>query len=116
MFDGILKEYDSKKKIIEKENEITKKNLKQLADPLTKDLLVNLNTQVAVLHANQQIIDKETKQLRNECLTFYKEAKGWIGIYDELNESLKQLGDVVHWAKAIENDLQQVVAKKKAQA
>ena len=42
-----------------------------------------------MLHSNQQIIDKETKQLRNECLTFYKEAKNWIGIYDEMNESLK---------------------------
>ena len=83
-----------------------KKNIKNLTEPLTKELLINLNTvtlfiliivlfeiiyiqQVAVLHANQQIIDKETKQLRNECLTFYKEAKSWIGIYDELNESLK---------------------------
>jgi len=116
MFDGILNDYEKKKKAFEKDNENAKKNLKNLADPLTKDLLINLNTQVAVLHANQQIIDKETKQLRNECFNFYKEAKNWIGIYDELNESLKQLGDVVNWAKTIEEDLRQTIAKKKEKA
>lgn len=44
--------------------------------------------QVAILHANQQIIEKETKNLKNELNKFYKEIENWNGLYNELNEKL----------------------------
>mmetsp|Transcript_70498 Transcript_70498/g.82128 ORF Transcript_70498/g.82128 Transcript_70498/m.82128 type:complete len:128 (+) Transcript_70498:35-418(+) len=114
MFENILKDYEKQKKVIETNNEATKKKLKQLNEPLTRELLIHLNSQVFILHSNEQIIERETKNLRNECLRFYKEAKNWTTLYSELNESLKQIGDVVNWAKLMEDDLRTLVDKRKA--
>lgn len=81
--------------------------------------------QVAILHANQQIIEKETKQVKNELNKFYKEIENWSGLYNELNEKLmvsffskyfnfqfynfQELGDVVNWAMTIEQNLKEMV-------
>lgn len=43
---------------------------------------------MAILHANQQIIEKETKQVKTELNKFYKEIENWSGLYNELNEKL----------------------------
>lgn len=115
MFEKIISNYESKKKIIEKNNgfffnkicvetrflESLKKNLRNLNDPLTKEILSGLNDvffyleniiiknqQVAILHANQQIIEKETKQVKNELNKFYKEIDNWTNLHNELNEKL----------------------------
>jgi len=51
-------------------------------------LIIKIEKQVAILHANQQIIEKETKQVKNELNKFYKEIENWTGLYNELNEKL----------------------------
>eukprot|EP01016_Furgasonia_blochmanni_P022152 TRINITY_DN2420_c0_g1_i8.p2 TRINITY_DN2420_c0_g1~~TRINITY_DN2420_c0_g1_i8.p2 ORF type:complete len:116 (+),score=28.01 TRINITY_DN2420_c0_g1_i8:329-676(+) len=79
-------------------------------------MLHHMNDKVFVLHNNQQIIDKETKQLRAECIKFYKEANNWVALYNDLNESLKQLGDVVNWGKTIEDDLKTLVEARAAKS
>lgn len=43
---------------------------------------------MAILHANQQIIEKETKQVKNELNKFYKEIDNWTSLYNEFNEKL----------------------------
>lgn len=43
---------------------------------------------MAILHANQQIIEKETKQVKNELNKFYKEIDNWTNLHNELNEKL----------------------------
>lgn len=42
-----------------------------------------------ILHNNQILIERETKDLRNECIRFYKEAGTWIDLYNNLNDNLK---------------------------
>lgn len=120
--------------------EKTKRTLKSLGEPLSREILMNLNSvsgfsfgssqslqKVIVLHSNQQLIEKETKQLRNECIKFYKESKNWLTMYNNLNESLKvksvssnsfikyekEIGDVVNWAEIIESDLKNLVASRR---
>ncbi len=111
MFEQCLKDYEKQKKVIEKDNEELKKEMKRISEPLTKKVLYGINNNISILHANQQLIEKETKEVKKSVNQFYKEAQNWIQFYNELNESLKSAGDIVDWANQIENDLTQLVNK-----
>lgn len=113
MFETVIDEYSATKRMIERESESYLKNLRALSDPMTKEMLHNLNDRVVILHNNQILIERETKELRNECIKFYKEAGAWIDLYNNLNDSLKELGDVVNWANVIQEDLKNVAQKLK---
>eukprot|EP01017_Pseudomicrothorax_dubius_P037111 TRINITY_DN5395_c0_g1_i1.p2 TRINITY_DN5395_c0_g1~~TRINITY_DN5395_c0_g1_i1.p2 ORF type:complete len:128 (-),score=51.00 TRINITY_DN5395_c0_g1_i1:169-552(-) len=111
MFEQFFDEYTKTKAHLERENENTKKNMKNLVEPVTKEMFHNLNDRVLILHNNQIIIERETKELKNECVKFYKEANQWMDLYNQLNEALKEVGDVVNWANVIQEDLKEVVEK-----
>ncbi|KAL4442190.1 hypothetical protein ABPG74_009208 [Tetrahymena malaccensis] len=111
MFDGILKEYEKSKKTVEKENELLKKEIKLLSENITKKVLIGVNSDVQVLHSNQKIIEKETKELKSEVSKFYKEVQTWTALYDDLNGALKELGDVVNWAGIVEKEFKIIVDK-----
>ncbi|EAR84133.2 GCN5-like 1 domain protein (macronuclear) [Tetrahymena thermophila SB210] len=115
MFDGILKEYEKSKKTVEKENELLKKEIKLLSENITKKVLIGVNSDVQVLHSNQKIIEKETKELKSEVSKFYKEVQSWTALYDDLNGALKELGDVVNWAGIIEKEFKIIVEKMEEQ-
>ena len=52
-------------------------------------------------------------ELRNECSNFTKNADGWISLHKVLNDSFKEMGDLVNWANAIETDLENLITNKK---
>lgn len=37
----------------------------------------------------------------------------WVGLYDQLNKSLKQAGDLVNYAEYIGNELNELIEKQK---
>lgn len=54
---------------------------------------------------NQRKLDSEAKQLVSNVTQFSSSVSQWLNLMDSFNKSLKQLGDVENWAKAIESDM-----------
>ena len=54
---------------------------------------------------NQRKLDSEAKQLVTNVTQFSSSVSQWLNLMDSFNKSLKQLGDVENWAKAIESDM-----------
>ena len=63
MFKEVLKNYEQNKRIIEKDNEFLKQEIKKLQEPMTQKLIYNLNNNVSILHKNEKIIERESKEL-----------------------------------------------------
>ncbi|CAD8200399.1 unnamed protein product [Paramecium octaurelia] len=108
MFDTIMKEYNQNKKVLDKQDENLRRHIGMLAEPMTKKVLHGLNANIAILHQNEQIIEKETKQLLKETAQLQKESQQWQILYNNLNETLKKVGDIVNFAQIIENELQEL--------
>ena len=54
---------------------------------------------------NQRKLDSEAKQLVSNVTQFSSSVSQWLNLMDSFNKSLKQLGDVENWARAIESDM-----------
>ena len=57
---------------------------------------------------NQKRLDAEAKQLHTHAANFSAQTQAWLQLVDGFNGTLKELGDVESWSKAIESDLKTV--------
>lgn len=71
----------------------------------TGTLLNDVTKSVYHINVNQQKIEAELKSLQTLSSNFNKNVGRWLGLYRDLNESLKQLGDVANWSTVIEADM-----------
>lgn len=108
MLSSMLKEHQIKQQ--ERKEEIEKKKLvaSETVNELTHHLVDNLNESVAQAYLNQRKLDSETKQLHVNVMQFSKQVNQWLSLMQNLNKSVKELGDVENWAKSIEKDLRLV--------
>ena len=66
------------------------------------------NVGVAQAYLNQKRLDAEAKQLHTNATDFSKQTQNWLNLVKAFNTTLKDLGDVKNWAKAIEDDMRTV--------
>ncbi len=78
------------------------------ATRLTSALVDHLNVGVAQAYLNQKRLDAEAKQLHSHANNFARQTQQWLGLVDQFNSSLKELGDVESWSRAIERDLKTI--------
>ncbi|CAG9320177.1 unnamed protein product [Blepharisma stoltei] len=110
MFTEITKEYDQRRAELKYRSSQARQELNKLSGSLSTHILNSLNSQVEALHENQKQIEVQTKQFRQESTKLATQTKKWITMYDQLNDALKQVGDIVNWAEIIENDMNQVAS------
>ncbi|CAH8591855.1 unnamed protein product [Dicrocoelium dendriticum] len=55
-------------------------------------------------YQNQRRLNTDIKELHTNLQAHARNAKDWINLVDEFTKSMKQLGDVEHWAKKMERD------------
>lgn len=110
MYADLVQEYDLRRKELRAKITQTKQAMQTLAKPLTSDMISSLDSEVLCLHQNQRKIEKETKELRDNAKKLAITAQKWVELYDSLNDSMKQLGDVANWAQMLEKDMQTVGA------
>ena len=48
----------------------------------------------------QKRLDAEAKQLHSHASNFARQTQQWLGLVDNFNSSLKELGDVDSWARS----------------
>ena len=65
----------------------------------------SLNTGVATVWQNQQQLEAEAQRLQQNTQRFAKQTGQWVAAFNQLSQSLKALGDVENWSRAIESDI-----------
>ncbi|KAI9354860.1 general control of amino acid synthesis-like protein [Zopfochytrium polystomum] len=76
-------------------------SIADLADALTE----TLNVRVATAFQAQKDVEVEAKRLQAAVARYNKQTALWVGLVGQLNNALKELGEVRNWAKAIEKDV-----------
>ncbi|XP_040197074.1 biogenesis of lysosome-related organelles complex 1 subunit 1 isoform X1 [Rana temporaria] len=65
----------------------------------------NSTNRVAQAYVNQRKLDHEVKTLQIQAAQFSKQTTQWIGLVENFNQALKEIGDVENWARSIEKDM-----------
>ncbi|XP_017197411.1 biogenesis of lysosome-related organelles complex 1 subunit 1 isoform X1 [Oryctolagus cuniculus] len=63
---------------------------------------------VAQAYVNQRKLDREVKTLQAQAAQFAKQTGQWIGMVENFNQALKEIGDVENWARSIELDMRTI--------
>lgn len=78
------------------------------ASQLTHALVDHLNVGVAQAYLNQKKLDSEAKQLHSHANAFARNTQQWLNLVDSFNSTLKELGEVESWARALEKDMKTI--------
>ncbi|GAB1295729.1 Biogenesis of lysosome-related organelles complex 1 subunit 1 [Apodemus speciosus] len=71
-------------------------------------LLERIGNDVAQAYMNQRKLDHEVKTLQVQAAQFAKQTGQWIGMVENFNQALKEIGDVENWARSIELDMRTI--------
>lgn len=72
---------------------------------LCSTMLHDVRSGVASIYSNQKKIKDATMELQQASAQFDQKITRWIRKYNALNSSLRGLGDIRDWAKAMKGDL-----------
>ena len=74
-------------------------------------LLAAANDEVARAFAQEKALEEEMRRLQSEADRFCRRTEQWVALVDDFNRALKEIGDVENWSRAIERDMNEVVAR-----
>jgi hypothetical protein len=77
----------------------------QSLDSLSSLLVRDLNSSTSSLFHHQRALDSETKKFLTSTNKFSKQIEQWQTSYNELNEAVKELGDISNWAKELDEEM-----------
>jgi len=105
MLSGLVRDHQARQGGRKERQEKRRQEAIQAANKLTEALVDHLNVGVAQAYLNQKRLDSEAKLLHQSATNFAKQTQSWLTVIETFNGSLKELGDIQGWAKAIEDDL-----------
>lgn len=108
MLSSLVKEHSQRQAVRREHQETLRQNANKASADLTQALVDHLNVGVAQAYLNQKRLDAEAKQLHTNATDFAKQTQNWLNLVKTFNTTLKDLGDVKNWAKAIEDDMRTV--------
>lgn len=87
--------------------EVSKKRIaaENEAEKLAVKVVDDLNLDIAQAYLNQHTLDSETRKLQANINKLTKQMQQWMLTCNNLNASVKELGDVTSWSKSIDNDV-----------
>jgi len=109
MLSALIKEHNQQQQKVREDNDLRRQKVKDSLGAVSNELINQTNTDVIKVFQNQQLIENEAKQLNAQVEKFNKQTAQWIQTFQQLNQSLKELGDVENWANHINNDIKYIV-------
>lgn len=106
---SLIKEHNQSQTRLREENDKKRKKAKDSLLHVSRELVLNTNNDVVQVFHNQQVLEAEAKLLHTQAQRFTKQTTQWLNMFQTLNASLKELGDVENWAGHIHDDVQVVV-------
>ena len=110
MLSSLVKEHSQRQSVRREHQEVLRQGATKAASELTQALVDHLNVGVAQAYLNQKRLDAEAKQLHTNATDFAKQTQNWLNLVTAFNGTLKDLGDLQSWSKAIENDMTTVTS------
>ncbi|XP_067832796.1 biogenesis of lysosome-related organelles complex 1 subunit 1 [Heptranchias perlo] len=108
MLSRLLKDHQAKQNERKELQEKRRREAVAAATRLTEALVDHLNDGVAQAYVNQRKLDNEVKTLQIQAAQFAKQTQQWLGMVDNFNQALKEIGDVENWARSIEMDMRTI--------
>jgi len=105
MFNNIIKEHKAKQQQARAQLTDAKAAALSSMEHVSSEFLCELTGGVGLVLKNQKKIEVEAAQLAAQTDKFNKQVERWLILYNGLNDSLKELGDVVNWSQVIEADM-----------
>ncbi|KAL0491698.1 biogenesis of lysosome-related organelles complex 1 subunit 1 [Acrasis kona] len=106
---SLVKEHNQVQVRLREDNDKNRKKAKESLLQVSRELVLNTNSDVAQVFHNQQLLEAEAKQIHIQSQRLTKQTTQWLQLFQQLNASLKELGDVENWAGHIHDDVQVIV-------
>ena len=62
------------------------------------------------VYVNQKLLDHEARELQTQAARFSRQTRQWVALCEQLNKSLKEIGDIENWARVMEDDVVAIAA------
>ncbi|KAL0090660.1 GCN5L1 domain contining transcription factor [Phycomyces blakesleeanus] len=106
----LLKNHQQKQADTKRQNDQLRKDCAKSMNELTDRLTDQVNQGVSDIFGRQKELEQESRKLGVQTSRYVKQTKQWVALVDDFNSSLKELGDVKHWAELMEHDMRTVMA------
>jgi len=110
MLSNLIKEHQAKQDQLRQENEQRRKAVLYSVEATTNSMMDSVNMGVAKVFANQRRIEVQAVKLQSQTDRFAKQTAQWLQLIENFNQTLKEIGDVENWARAIENDMKEIAS------
>lgn len=104
MLSHLLKEHQARQKECKKLRPKRREAITP-ATCLTEVLVDHLNVGVAQANRSQRKLDNKVKTLQIQAAQSAKHTGQWLGMVENFNQALKEIGDVQNWVQKIELDM-----------
>eukprot|EP00475_Leptophrys_vorax_P034004 TRINITY_DN54340_c0_g1_i1.p1 TRINITY_DN54340_c0_g1~~TRINITY_DN54340_c0_g1_i1.p1 ORF type:complete len:145 (-),score=41.24 TRINITY_DN54340_c0_g1_i1:12-416(-) len=109
LFGDIAVSHQKRLEILQADRDSKRAVAVEACEQLADSLIANANRGAEQVYSRQWEIETQTRALHKETQRMVKNGEAWIQLYKKFNESLKEVGEVGDWAKAIEKDMKQIV-------
>ena len=107
----LVKEHAAERAAAKREQEKLKEQVAALVPEVTSGMLDSVNKDVAQAFLQEKQLESEIQALQRETNTFVKRSNEWLTLVGELNSSLKQLGEMESWSRALEGDMADILER-----
>jgi len=105
MYNSILREHKAKQQQLRQQNAVCRAALFSNVEAVTADLLHELSNGIGAVYVNQKKIEHEAYQLQQQTALLTKQLDQWVNLYNQINTSIKEFGDLQNWSRVIEADM-----------
>ncbi|GMR41804.1 hypothetical protein PMAYCL1PPCAC_11999, partial [Pristionchus mayeri] len=109
MLSQMLKDHNQRQAVCKEAQERLKNEAIVAAHNLSSAVVDHLNSKVGVAYHNEKKLDVEAKRFDQNSNHLTRHTEQWMALAESLNDALKEVGDVEHWTRMMECDLEQIV-------
>ncbi|KFD56028.1 hypothetical protein M514_03152 [Trichuris suis] len=110
MLPAMLKEHNAEQQKRKDRLDNMRAAVSEAATSFTDAAVDDLNAPVCVLYVNQKKLDTELKRLERNLSRFHKTTAQWLSLVGNVNNALKEFGDIENWAARIETDSKEILS------
>ncbi|KAI9229171.1 MAG: GCN5-like 1 [Piptocephalis tieghemiana] len=102
------KAHQKRQQLLSQQSDTRKKEAQSAMDEAMEVAADTLDSQVSDIYRNQQILNQEARHLQSLIERHLSQTHKWSGMVEAVNNAVKEMGDIQHFAGIIERDMREV--------